>query len=262
MLAEDADPELVAEKLIHPQFPRSAAYDPVWQGRYALGPNPLWLTESLSGLLDLSPGMRVLDLGCGWATSAIFLAKEYGVDVVAVDQRMPPHLNWPVIVEAGVQSQVMPLQAEAHDLRFARGYFDAVVSIDAYHYFGTDELYAGYVQQFLAPGGVLAFVTLGLAEEIDGVVPEHLADAWEPDFHAFHSPEWWRAHLGRSGQLDVEHADLLPDGWEHCMRWHELGARAAEPQWRGFCEGWVRRFGIDRGRTIGLPRVVARKPRA
>jgi len=259
MLAEDADPELAAEALIHPQFPRSAAYDAVWQGRFAMGPNPLWLTESLAELLDLAPGMRVLDLGCGWATSAIFLAKEFGVHVVAADYGLPPEMTWPLIVEAGVQDRVMPIMAEAHDLRFAPGYFDVVVSIDAYQYFGTDDLYTGYIQRFLAPGGVLAIAPLGLAEEIGGDVPAHLADAWEWDFRAFHSPDWWSAHLGRTGFFDVEHADLLPDGWKHWMRWHELGAQAADPQWRDFCAAWVRRFDADRGRTLALPRIVAAK---
>jgi ubiquinone/menaquinone biosynthesis C-methylase UbiE len=59
-----------------------------------MGPNPLWLTEWLCELMDLRPGMRVLDLGCGRAPSSIFLAfelwrcQERGEDakVVAADQ--------------------------------------------------------------------------------------------------------------------------------------------------------------------------------
>jgi len=34
--------------------------------------------------LGLKPGMRVLDIGCGWGSFAIFAAKEYGVEVVGV----------------------------------------------------------------------------------------------------------------------------------------------------------------------------------
>ncbi|MEV4476558.1 methyltransferase domain-containing protein [Nonomuraea sp. NPDC049504] len=259
MLADDADPATAAEMLVHPQFPRSAAYDPVWQGRYAMGPNPLWLAESLAELLDLRPGMRVLDLGCGRATSSIFLAKEFGVDVVAADLWVRPEENWARIIDSGVQARVMPIHAEAHDLKFAHEYFDVVISLDAYQYFGTDDLYLAYLQQFLVPEGVLGIVVMGLTEELNGVVPEHLADGWKWDFHAFHSPRWWREHLSRAGLMTVEHADLLPDGWRHWRRWHELGARAAEPRWRDFCAAWVRRFTLDEGRTLGLPRVVARK---
>jgi cyclopropane fatty-acyl-phospholipid synthase-like methyltransferase len=249
---------LVAEKLVHPQFPRSAGYDPVWQGRYADGPNPLWLAESLTDLLELKPGMRVLDLGCGFAISSIFLAREFGVDVVAADRWMRPE-TWPLIVEAGMQSRVMPVRMEAHDLRFAGGYFDAIVCLDAYQYFGTDALYLSYLQEFLAPGGVLGLVLLGLAREVDDRVPDHLAGAWTIEHQAFHSPAWWRDHLNRSGLVTVEHADLLPDGWRHALRWQELAARAAAPEYRAACADWARRLAVDAGRTIGLPRIVARK---
>jgi cyclopropane fatty-acyl-phospholipid synthase-like methyltransferase len=260
MLADDADPRVVAEKLIHPQFPRSATYDPVWQGRYADGPNPLWLAESLTEQLDLTPGMRVLDLGCGWAISSIFLAKEFGVDVVAADMWMHPE-TWPLIVEAGMQSRVMPVRVEAHDLRFAREYFDVIISLDAYHYFGTDDLYLGYLQQFLAPDGVLGLVMLGVTEELDDRVPEHLGDTWARDHQAFHSPRWWRNHLNRSGWMTVEHADLVPDGWRHALRWQELAAVAAPPRYREACADWASRLAVDAGRTIGWPRIVARKTR-
>ena len=42
------------------------------------GTNVLWLTEWLTSELDLRPGMKVLDLGCGRASSSIFL-QEFGV---------------------------------------------------------------------------------------------------------------------------------------------------------------------------------------
>ncbi|MET8863864.1 class I SAM-dependent methyltransferase [Nonomuraea sp. NPDC004580] len=258
MLTDDADPVLVAEKLIHPQFPRSATYDAVWQARYADGPNPLWLAESLTDLLDLTPGMRVLDLGCGWATSSIFLAKEFGVQVVAADMWLRPE-TWPLIVEAGVESQVLPVRVEAHDLRFAHEYFDAIISLDAYQYFGTDDLYLGYLQQFLAPGGVLGIVVLGITEELDAGPPDHLADMWTWEHKAFHSPAWWRTHLERSAPMIVEHAGLVPDGWRHSLRWQELAAQAAPPQARPACAEWARRLATDAGRTIGWPRIVARK---
>ena len=55
------------------QFPRSAAYDLEWVFENQMGPNVLWLTESLAHSMELKPGMRVLDLGCGRALSSIFL---------------------------------------------------------------------------------------------------------------------------------------------------------------------------------------------
>ena len=44
----------------NPAFPRSAAYDPRWVAENMMGPNALWLTESLSQVLEFRPGQRVL----------------------------------------------------------------------------------------------------------------------------------------------------------------------------------------------------------
>lgn len=48
-----------------------------------MGPSPLWLVDSLSQHLQLEPGMRALDLGCGSAITSIFLAREFRVRVFA-----------------------------------------------------------------------------------------------------------------------------------------------------------------------------------
>jgi len=47
-----------------------------------MGPNPLRLLEELCQHLDLKPGMKVLDMGCGKGLTSVFLANEYGVTVL------------------------------------------------------------------------------------------------------------------------------------------------------------------------------------
>ena len=126
------------------QFPRSAKYDVAWQAENAMGPNPLWLMEALCQVMDLKAGIRVLDMGCGKAVTSIFLAREFGVQVWATDWWITATENWQRIRSAGVEQLVFPIHAEAHDLPFAAGFFDAVVSVDAYHYFGTDDMYLLY----------------------------------------------------------------------------------------------------------------------
>jgi hypothetical protein len=42
-----------------------------------------------------------------------------------------------------------PVRVDAHGLPFAREFFDAVVAIDSYLYFGTDERYLPYLAQFM-----------------------------------------------------------------------------------------------------------------
>jgi hypothetical protein len=72
--------------LVSERFPRSSKYHPDWVIASASGgANALWLTEWLSEAMNLRPGMRVLDLGCGLASSSVFLRREFGAQVWATD---------------------------------------------------------------------------------------------------------------------------------------------------------------------------------
>jgi SAM-dependent methyltransferase len=225
------DRSSVLRRLASPDFPRTNGYDPDWIVRNQMGPHPLWLMEWLTELLPIASGMRVLDLGCGTALTSIFLAREFGARVVAADLWIEPSANQKRIAEAGVDELVTPLRVEAHRLPFADAHFDVVVSVDAYHYFGTDELYLGWhLARVVGPGSRIGIVVPGFTHELDEV-PESLADRWDPDFWSFHTPAWWRRHFEHSGTVDVEVADARSDGWELWHRWagvlHELGAGAA-----------------------------------
>lgn len=137
-----------------------------------MGPNAIWQAEALSDRMHLQPGMRVLDMGCGAASSSIFLAKEFGVEVWATDLWVTPADNLRRVTEHGLQDRVRPIHAEAHALPFAEEFFDALVSFDAYHYFGTDDLYLGYYSRYVTPGGQIGIIVPGLAEE-PPTLPRH-----------------------------------------------------------------------------------------
>jgi cyclopropane fatty-acyl-phospholipid synthase-like methyltransferase len=74
--------------------------------------------------------MRVLDMGCGTALTAIFLAREFDVQVWATDLWVKPTENLGRIVEQGAGNRVFPIYAEARALPFAENFFDAIVSFD------------------------------------------------------------------------------------------------------------------------------------
>ena len=217
------------ELLISERFPRSSAYHPEWVlAGVSGGANPLWMTEWLAEALDLRPGMRVLDLGCGRAMSSIFLRREFGVQVWATDLWFSASENLQRIRDAGVEDGVFPIHADARSLPFAAEFFDAIVSIDSFFYYGTDDLYLNYLARFVKPGGPVGIAGAGLMREIEGPVPEHLREWWTADLWCLHSAAWWRRHWERTGILDVELADTLPDGWRF---WRGL-AQADRPRQR------------------------------
>ena len=242
----------VDDRFRSPQFPRASAYHPEWiVAGVSGGANPLWLTEWLSAAMDLRPGMRVLDLGCGLAMSSIFLHREFGVQVWATDLWFSATDNHRRIRDAGVADSVFPIHADARSLPFAAEFFDAIVSIDSFFYYGTDDLYLNAIARFLKPGGQLGIAGAGLMREIDGPVPEHLREWWTPDLWCLHSAGWWRRHWERIGTVDVELADTLPDGWRLWREWHLAIAPNNTVE--------IQALEADSGRYLGYVRAVGRR---
>jgi len=98
------------QRLVSERFPRSSQYHPEWVMTHASGgANALWLTEWLTTVLDLRPGMRVLDLGCGRAASSIFLRSEFGVQVWATDLWFSASENIQRIRDAGIEDVEGPV---------------------------------------------------------------------------------------------------------------------------------------------------------
>jgi SAM-dependent methyltransferase len=247
------------ERLAKESFPRSSRYDPQWLMDNAMGPHVLWLVEWLAERLDLTPGMRVLDLGCGRAISSIFLAQQFGATVCAADLWVKATENFARIAQAGCGASVFPLAVEAHSLPFAQSSFDAIVSFDAYHYFGTDDLYLGYIAKFLKPGGRLGVVSPGTLEELPDGPPAHLAPYWEWDFCSLHSPQWWRRHWQKTGLVDVETGDTLIDGWKLWLEWNEVCEQFGPQSRANLARREAEMLRVDAGRTFGFVRMIARR---
>ncbi|MEZ6095587.1 MAG: methyltransferase domain-containing protein [Pirellulaceae bacterium] len=237
------------------RFPRTSQYHPDWiLSAVSGGANPLWLTEWLVEAMELKSGMKVLDLGCGRAMSSIFLAREFGVQVWAADWWFDPAENRKRIDHAGLAKQVFPCRVDARHLPFAFEFFDAVIGIDSFHYFGTDFFYLPYLAQFLKPNGMLGIAAAGLVHEIETAAPPaHLAEWWEPGLWSLHSANWWRQHWNRSGVVDVEVADDLADGWEYWLRWQQVIAPDNAPE--------INALQADAGQNLTYVRAVAKRQR-
>jgi cyclopropane fatty-acyl-phospholipid synthase-like methyltransferase len=241
------------DRLICDRFPRANAYHPEWVlGGAGGGANALWLAEWLCEALDLRPGMRVLDLGCGRAMSSIFLHREFGVQVWATDLWFSASENIQRVRDAGAAEGVFPIAADARSLPFSEGFFDAVVSVDSFMFYGTDDLYLNYLARFVKPGGPVGIAMAGFMSEIDESVPTHLSEWWAGEVvHCLHSAAWWRNHWRRSGAVDVAVADALPDGWRYWRDWLKLVAPDNEKE--------IRAVETDAGRYFGYIRAVGRR---
>ncbi|MCC3776904.1 cyclopropane-fatty-acyl-phospholipid synthase family protein, partial [Streptomyces sp. UNOB3_S3] len=106
--------------------------------------------------LGLKPGMRLLDVGCGWGSMALHAAREYGVDVVAVtlSEEQAAYARKRV-AGAGLADRI---EVRVQDYReVSDGPFDAVSSIGMAEHVGSAR-YAGYAADLYAllrPGGRL-----------------------------------------------------------------------------------------------------------
>jgi cyclopropane fatty-acyl-phospholipid synthase-like methyltransferase len=242
----------VDSRLLSDRFPRSNQYHPEWvTASCSGGAHALWLTEWLSSALELRPGMRVLDLGCGRAMSSIFLRREFGVEVWATDLWFSASENLQRIRDAGVGDGVYPIHAEARSLPFANDFFDTIVSIDSFPYYGTDDHYLSYLARFVKPGGVIGIAGAGLMREIEGSVPDSLAAWWEPAMYCLHSAAWWHSHWTKSGIMEVELADSMPEGWEFWAQWLKVVAPENLVE--------IQAVESDRGNYLGYVRAIGRR---
>jgi SAM-dependent methyltransferase len=227
-----------------------------------MGPNVIWLAEWLCEKIDLKPGMRVLDMGCGKALSSVFLAKEFGVQVWANDLWIPAAENWQRIKEIDMEALVYPVHAEAHALPYAEGFFDAIVSLDSYQYYGTDDLYLSYFHKFLRPGGQIGIVVPGLARELEGPAPEHLtrprkngSTFWVDECWCFHTTAWWQYLWDKLSVVEGVTADYMPDAWKHWLQYENACDEAGTLMFPSEAETLEE----DAGRYMALIRVTARR---
>jgi len=106
--------------------------------------------------LGLAPGMRVLDVGCGWGTFAAHAARTYGVQVVGVtlSHEQADHAR-KRIVEDGVADQVEIRVQDYRDV--TDGAYDAIASVGMAEHVGEAMLpvYAAHLYALLRPGGRL-----------------------------------------------------------------------------------------------------------
>ena len=209
------------DALVRPdRFPLSSRYDPRWLLDLDMGPHPLWQLEEILPALGLRPGMRVLDLGSGRGATSVFLARECAVTVTACDLWVDTEEINEVLRDAGVEDAVTAVNADVRHLPFQNDEFDAIVSIDAFEYFGTDVHLLPILLRVLKAGGVIGMTTPGLRPDpYEGEVPAKIWTLWGYEVAAWHTADWWRRHWELSGLLEGIETSWQRDGVQNWILW-------------------------------------------
>jgi len=230
----------------------------MWILNNAMGPNPLWLTEFLVQAFDLKPGMRVLDLACGRGITSVFLAREFGVQVYAVDLWESPDKKWENAKAHGVEHLITPVYADARSLPFAPGFFDAIVCVNSYMYFGQDEAYLENILKFLRPGGQLGIIHSSYVKEVTGGVPDYIYEFLGDELWTWQMLSWWKALWEKDGLVSIDTADTLPDGCSLWLRYDEaevaFGSPSPFPD-----ETHIFKMDLENGEYMGFICLVATK---
>lgn len=110
--------------------------------------------------LNLEPGMRVLDIGCGWGGFAEYAAEEYGVEVVGVT------ISEEQVRLARERCSGLPVEIRFQDYREVDELFDRVVSIGMFEHVGhkNHRTYVETVRRCLKDDGLSMLHTIGNAE--------------------------------------------------------------------------------------------------
>ena len=121
-----------------------------------------------SGLDQLPPGSRVLDVGCGIGGSARILAKDYGLDVLGISISPAQIRRATELTQEGLSCRFAVM--DALELQLPDHSFDAVWSVEAGPHMPDKQRYADELLRVLKPGGHLAVADWNRRDPQDGAM--------------------------------------------------------------------------------------------
>lgn len=213
--------------------------------------------ERVARKLQLRPGQRVLDIGCGWGGTARFLSERYGVSVVGITVSAEQQRH------AEALCRGLPVEIRRQDYRDVHDRFDRILSLGMIEHVGHRRLptYFDVVRRCLRSDGLFVLQSIGASDASGG------SDPWIAR-HIF--PE---SALPTAGKLAGGFEDrMVLEHWENfgadydrtLMAWHtnferawpSLRARYGEPfrrKWRYYLLACA---GAFRARSVQLWQLV------
>ncbi len=184
-----------------------------------MGPNPIKLTEELMLDSKLKSGETVLDLGSGQGLTSVFLAKEYGYKVYAADLWSDPKENQKFFDEA--KATVVAVKADANSLPFEKEYFDGMVCIDSYNYFGRDKSFLDEkLLPYIKSGGYIYLAIAGMVKDCHDNLPPELLLSWnEEQLEYMHDLDYWKDIVSASVDSEIVEAKVMESNDEVWADW-------------------------------------------
>ncbi|ODM89429.1 Cyclopropane-fatty-acyl-phospholipid synthase [Orchesella cincta] len=142
------------ESFLDPWMQYSSAY---WAKADNLNDAQLHKLELIAKKLDLKPGMRVLDVGCGWGTLCKYLAENYGVDCVGIS------VSKEGIKYAKKTCEGLKVDLRLQDYRELDEKFDRIVSIECLFHLGrhNHNKFFKIMNKCLKDDGILLLQVIG-----------------------------------------------------------------------------------------------------
>ena len=141
-------------RMLDPRMMYSCAY---WKDAGTLEAAQTAKIDLVCRKLGLKPGMKVLDIGCGWGGAAAYAAEQYGVEVVGVT------ISRNQADAARLRCANLPVEIRFGDYRNVTGRFDRIYSIGMFEHVGArnHRPYLAKVRELLAPDGLTLLHTIG-----------------------------------------------------------------------------------------------------
>lgn len=198
----------------------SEKYIEYFNERFLMGPNSIRLLDELlmRHPIHMSRNNKILDLGCGKGLTSMFLANEVGATVYANDLWIKAEDNLKQFTEWNIRDYVIPSCEDANNLSFKTKTFDALFSVDAYHYFaGKEGFFQKKILPFVKEGGIIYIAIPGIKEEFEGQQKELLKEWLGDEAGLFHSCNWWKQIIGKNDEMefvDVWEMENFSLAWE------------------------------------------------
>ncbi len=202
----------------------SDKYSKYFTNEYLMGPNSIRLADELllAYPLNIEANGIILDLGCGTGLTSLFIANETGANVYANDLWIDPEENLKRFQKWNMDKRIIPVHSDANQLDFQENFFDAVISIDSYHYFaGKKNFFKEKILPFVKNGGTVLIAVPGVKEEYEGRQKELLGEWLGDDYYMFHSCKWWQNIIGVSPCMEFVNTWELKNfkiAWEEWLQ--------------------------------------------